>query len=164
MKRLCIMVAGLLMAAGSASASPEYKTGFIGWGPRGGITFNPDQIHVGAHIDFGNFAKHVRLQPNVELGFGDDVTVATANIEIAYRLTPDWTALTPFFGAGPSFAYYRIDSKGNDDSESETGLNLIAGIDKGFSGGNRLFLETTFGLGDLPDFKLTVGWTFFPGD
>lgn len=164
MKSLCSVVAGLLLISGVASASPETKTGFIGWGPRAGMTFNPDQFHFGAHIDFGNFAQHVRVQPNVEMGFGDDLIVATANLEIAYRLGRYWSAWTPFVGGGPSFAYYREDSKGNDDSQSDSGFNLIVGIDRGFSNGNRLFLETTFGLGDVPDFKLTVGWTFFPAD
>ena len=165
MNRMYIAVAGaLLLASGVATANPDTKTGYIGWGPRGGLTFNPDQVHVGAHLDLGNFAGHVRLQPNLEIGFGDDLTAATANLEVAYRIGNRWTEWTPFLGAGPSFAYYRMDSDGDDDSESGTGFNLIAGLDKGFSNGDRFFLESTFGLGDVPDLKLSVGWTFFPGD
>jgi hypothetical protein len=124
------------------------------------LTFDPDQIHVGAHMDFGNFFQHVRFQPNLDLGFGDDVTVVTANFEAAYRFGRRWSAWTPYVGGGPALAYYRIDTPGDDDSESDGGLNLIGGIERGLERGNRLSLQATFGLGDVPEFKLTLGWTF----
>ena len=160
MKCLRIFVIVVLMSAIVATVSAQPKTGFLGWGPRGGITFDPDQIHFGAHLDFGNFFKRVRFQPNSDIGFGDDVTVATVNLELAYRLGTRWSAWTPYLGAGPAFAYYRIDAPGDDDSESDGGLNLIAGIERGLSRGNRLSLQSTFGIGDLPELKLTLGWTF----
>ena len=44
-----------------------------GWGIRAGLGVDPDQLIVGAHWDLGEIVEHLRLQPNVELGFGDDV-------------------------------------------------------------------------------------------
>lgn len=160
-KFLALFALTILVMPLDAVADPGTKVGFRGWGPRVGMTFNPDQIHFGAHLDFGNFAQHVRLQPNIEVGFGDDITVASVNLEIAYRFHDRWNSWTPFVGAGPAFVYYRVDSDGADDSESDVGLNILAGIDRGLSNGSRFFLESTLGIGDIPDFKLTAGWTFF---
>ena len=51
----------------SQRSYPGSDIGFRGWGPRLGVSINPDQFHFGAHLDFGNFARHVRFQPNIEL-------------------------------------------------------------------------------------------------
>ena len=67
-----------------ALARPDSDAGFRGWGPRVGLSLNPDQIHFGAHLDCGHFARHIRLQPNLELGFGDDVKLFTANIAVGW--------------------------------------------------------------------------------
>jgi len=47
-----------------------------------------------------------------------------------------------------------------DGSNTEVGLNLLGGIDRGLSDGSRFFIETKLGLVDAPDVKFTVGWTF----
>ena len=83
-----------------ALAGPDTDVGFRGWGPRVGLSLNPDQVHFGAHLDFGNFAQHVRFQPNVELGFGDDVKLFTINAEAAYRFSSTWDVWTPYLGGG----------------------------------------------------------------
>ncbi len=41
------------------------------------------------------------------------------------------------------------------------GLNVLGGIEKGLSDGDRFFTEAKLGFADAPDFKLTVGWTFY---
>ena len=38
---------------------------------------------------------------------------------------------------------------------------MLGGVEKGLSGGNRLFLEAKMGMVDAPDLKLTLGWTFY---
>ena len=58
--------------------------GYRGFGPRVGVSSDPDQVVGGIHFDFGEFAKNVRLQPSVEVGFGDDTTTFQANFMVAY--------------------------------------------------------------------------------
>jgi len=63
--RMTLLAAALGVALGPAMALADSDTdvGFRGWGPRVGVSINPDQVHFGAHLDFGQFAKHVRFQP-----------------------------------------------------------------------------------------------------
>jgi len=162
MKRATLLVALILILIpmiGRAS-TPLTKVGYRGWGPRFGITANPDQIHFGAHIDFGNFAQHVRFQPNIEVGVGDGLALFALNFEAAYRFAAKWDVWTPYAGGGLGINYASFNGSHGDNS-TDLGVNVIGGIEKGLASGSRLFTEIKLGLGDSPDFKWTVGWTFY---
>lgn len=162
---LIIPLLALALGASSAGAAadPANDVGFRGWGPRVGLTVNPDQVHFGAHLDFGNFARHVRFQPNVEVGFGDDLTLVCANFEAAYRFRQSWDVWSPYLGGGLGANFASWDSDGHGDSSStDLGVNVLGGIERGLSNGNRFFMEVKLGLVDeSPDAKVTVGWTFY---
>ena len=69
------ILTGLLLVI---SASPSMAVlGYQTWGLRGGIGVDPDQGVLGVHWNMGNFTQRTRLQPNFELGFGDNATVAS---------------------------------------------------------------------------------------
>jgi opacity protein-like surface antigen len=161
-----VTLLALGLTAGSAcAADPATHVGYRGWGPRVGLTLDPDQIHVGAHMDFGNFARHVRFQPNVEVGFGDNLTLVTANFEAAYRFRQDWDVWSPYLGGGLGLNYVKFDNNHGgfgDDSSTDLGVNVLGGIERGLASGNRFFMEVKLGLVDeSPDVKMTVGWTFY---
>ncbi len=142
------------------------EVGYRGWGPRVGLTLDPDQVHFGAHLDFGNFAQHVRFQPNIELGFGDHIKLVTVNFEAAYRFRENWDVWSPYLGGGLGVNFWSFDNgRGNgrgSASSTELGVNLLGGIEKGLSSGNRFFTEAKLGLvNESPDLKLTAGWTFY---
>lgn len=149
------------LAPAAALAGPDTDIGFRGWGPRIGLSLNPDQLHFGAHLDFGNFAQHVRFQPNVEMGFGDNVDLFTVNAEAAYRFSSHWDVWTPYLGGGLGANIKRIDSAGHSNSHTDLGVNVLGGIEKGLSNGDRFFIDGKFTLNDVPDVKVTVGWTFY---
>lgn len=161
---VAIMLMAVTLAPSAARAAresaPGSDIGFRGWGPRLGLSINPDQFHFGAHLDFGNFARHVRFQPNIEVGLGNDVKLVTVNAEAAYRFRSRWDVWTPYVGGGLGANSKSFD-KGNTDSETDVGVNALAGIERGFSRGDRFFLEAKFGLNDVPDAKVTAGWTFY---
>jgi hypothetical protein len=156
--RSTAIVAGILAVAAGTAAAEE--VGYRGWGPRVGLTVNPDQVHFGAHLDYGNLARHVRLQPNVEVGIGDDLTIVALNFEGAYRFNSRWDVWTPYLGGGPAIQFVGNDNGLGDGTNTEAGLNLLGGIDRGLSNGSRFFMETKLGLIDAPELKFTVGWTF----
>jgi len=162
---LAAMTLALAPAAARAegASSTEDDVGFRGWGPRLGVTFDPDQFHVGAHMDFGNFARHIRIQPNIEAGFGDDVTLVTANLDAAYRFSDRWDGWTPYLGGGLGLVFADAGDDGlSDDTETDVGASILGGVDRGLSGGDRFFVEGKLGLTDaMPDGMLTVGWTFY---
>jgi hypothetical protein len=132
---------------------------FHGIGPRLGLTINPDQFHVGGHIDLGDLTNNLMMQPNLEIGFGDNVTTVAPSFEVDYRFRSDWGAWTPYLGGGAGPVFY---SAKNGGSSSKLGVYLQFGIGKGSSGSEsgHFFVEGKLGLADAPDFKATVGWTF----
>ena len=171
-----IIAAGLLvlLAAPMAAAQTardmnmEQDVGYRGWGPRAGFSFSPDQFLFGAHVDFGHIARRVRLQPNVEVGVGDDATLVAINLDAAYRFSTRWESWRPYLGAGPSFQLISVDvaegvpdEVAEDDTETEFGFMVLGGLEKGMDNGNRIFVEAKLGLFDTPDAKFLVGYTFF---
>ena len=162
---LVLLLIVVLVPATQALAQndPLTDVGFRGWGPRVGITMDPDQFHFGAHVDFGNFAEHVRFQPNVEVGIGDDLLLVALNAEAAYRFASRWDVWTPYLGGGFGLIFVSLDNapEGVDNSDTEFGVSVLGGIEKGLANGHRFFLEGKIGLADAPDFKATAGWTFF---
>ena len=161
--RILLFVAVLGMVPGLAfgqSYSGE-DVGFRGWGPRIGLSLNPDQIHFGTHLDFGHFADHVRFQPNLELGFGEDVKLFTSNAEVSYRFSNRWDVWSPYLGGGVGANIKSFDRGGSNSSQTDLGVNLLGGVEKGLSNGDRFFLEGKVSLNDVPDAKITMGWTFY---
>ena len=139
---------------------PGSKVGFRGWGPRVGLTINPDQVHFGAHLDFGNFGHHVRFQPNVEIGIGDGLTLFAINAEAAYRFASRWDVWTPYLGGGIGVNIVSVND-GPRGSSTDFGASILGGIEKGLANGSRFFIEAKLGFVDAPDLKATVGWTFY---
>ncbi|HDS02006.1 MAG TPA: hypothetical protein ENO22_13165 [candidate division Zixibacteria bacterium] len=162
---IAIMAVVMMYSIAVAQEASTASFGFRGWGPRIGVTIDPDQFHFGGHADFGHFAKHIRLQPNLEIGFGDNLMLLAINFEGSYRFATNWDVWTPYIGAGPGINFYNFDDEGlpdgADDSETEFGFNILGGIEKGISNGDRFFLELKLGFADSPDIKITAGWTFF---
>jgi hypothetical protein len=152
----------LAVAASSAIAGPGDRVGFRGWGPRVGLSLGPDQVVFGAHMDFGYFAEHFRLQPNLEIGVGDGRTFTAMNVETAYRFNDRWGDWSPYAGGGLG-----LDMVGGDEghrfegSNTDLGASALGGIEKGLNNGDRFFVETKIGLADAPDIKFMVGWTFY---
>jgi hypothetical protein len=78
MRKLILLLTALIVVAFPAMAWAEFQ----GWGPRVGLTVNPDQVHFGAHADLGLIASHLRFQPSMELGFIDAPD---------FKVTAGWT-------------------------------------------------------------------------
>lgn len=150
------------LAAAPASGDPYSDVGFRGWGPRIGLSSGPDQVHFGAHLDYGHFSRHVRFQPNLELGLSDNLSLLALNAEAAYRFSTEWEVWTPYLGGGVGVNIKNWDNgHNNNDSQTDLGVNLLGGIDKGLDNGDRFFVEAKVSLNDVPDLKVTVGWTFY---
>lgn len=160
MRQSLATITALLILSAPAWAAPSDQVGYRGWGPRVGFSSSPDQVHLGAHMDFGYFAEHFRLQPNMEVGFGSGRTLTTFNVETAYRFTTAWGDWSPYAGGGIGVERVSMDDPPGG-SRSDLGVSALGGIEKGLSGGDRFFLEAKLGLTQAPDVKLTAGWTFY---
>jgi hypothetical protein len=122
-------------------------------GIRGGISVDPDQIYFGGHIETSPLIDRLYFRPNVEVGFGDDVTLIGANMEFVYKFSNrrPWNI---YAGGGPALNVSMVD--GVDGSNTDAGLNLLVGVEQA----KGLFFEFKIGAVDSPDFKFGVGWTF----
>ena len=152
----------LLVAAGVLAAAPV-SAQMVSIGPRLGASIDPDQFVIGGQMHFGPVADNLFVSPNVEIGFGDDITTIQLNADLHYVFTPN-NQLHPYVGGGIGFAFYEFDSDGQgngDDSETEVGANLVGGLRFMSSGRtSHFFTELRLGLGDVPDLKLIGGWNF----
>ena len=149
------------LVSGVALMLPAFASAeFQGWGPRAGLTVNPDQFHFGAHADLGSIGNHVRLQPSLELGLGEEMTLVSLNGDLAYRFASRWDVWTPYLGGGASVFFAGEDNGLMDGADTGVGLAVLGGIERGMSSGSRFFVEGKVGFVDAPDFKVTAGWTF----
>jgi len=108
----------------------------------------------------------LRWQPSVELGFGDDKFSLYGNFMVAYYF-PVKAAVTPYAGAQVTVWLFDEDNPNNnkhdgfdDGFNAEIGLYAVGGIETKLKGGNRFLAELQVGIGDVPDVRVLVGWTF----
>ena len=147
-RRLMVAVAmalGLVTLSAASAAAQDV-------GVRTGVSVNPDQFYLGGHFDTGPLVERLHFRPNVEFGFGDDVTTSAINLEFVYKWPLRRSPWTLYAGAGPAINIYNFD--GHTDSEG--GFNFLGGFehDKGF------FFEFKGGAWDSPELKVGVGYTF----
>jgi hypothetical protein len=122
-----------------------------GPGVRAGASVDPDQFYVGGHYETQALVERLHFKPNLEVGFGNDVTAVGVNLEFVYKIPIDgpWNL---YAGGGPALNIYSFD----DDSETNGGLNLLFGAETT----NGLFFEVKLGAIDSPDLKFGVGFTW----
>ena len=146
MKKLLILIFALSLTAGSAVAGDL--------GVRAGLTSGPDQFHIGAHADLGSITPSLRLVPNVEIGFGDDLTFISFNGDLIHDFPGTG------FGVGGELAmqFYEYDQIG---SNTELGLSVLGNLRLNLINGKTVLFEVKLGVLDAPDMKFTVGYSLF---
>ena len=119
---------------------------------RAGISVDPDQFYLGGHLETSPLFDLVRFRPNVEVGFGEGVTLLAANMEFVYKSLTNRNGWGLYAGGGPALNVYMGDS----NTDTEAGVNFLVGIYQA----RGLFFEFKGGAMDSPYFKFGVGWTF----
>jgi hypothetical protein len=133
-----------------------------GVGPRFGFSVDPEQLVVGGQLIIGEIAPDLTFDPNLELGFGDNVTIIAVNMDIHYHFTIEGSSWRPYVGGGVGINFIEFDSGPgvSDNSNTEVGGNFIIGAGVPTASNNRFFTELKFGLGDIPTLKALAGWNF----
>jgi hypothetical protein len=140
MRRLALL--GILFATLAATASPA----FAGVGLHAGMCVDPDDFLIGVHFKSKPMAENLTLVPSIEAGFGD-ATMVAGNLDLHYDLQTGKTR--PYLGGGITLNWFDLE----DGSETDFGGSILGGL----SLSEKYFLETKFGLGDVPDWKIYVG-------
>lgn len=125
-----------------------------------GVSLNPDQFHGGLHFRFGSNPTPM-FRPAVELGLGNGVRIFSLSGDVLHHFRGErWT---PYVGAGPGLNIIDVtDGVGQSDGiQAKLVAHAITGL--GWTprrGQRRYFVEGRFGIGDTPDFRLSVGMSF----
>ena len=127
------------------------------FGPRIGISTDPDQLVVGGQLVFPDFAPRLSAVPSVELGFLDHETTVAINGDFMYHFVVKSSQWKPYAGAGAALV---ITQPENGDSSTDAGMNLIIGADVPTRTGNKFFGEFRIGIGDISSLKIIAGWNF----
>ena len=149
----------LCTVAVTAHAASSVVTAF---GPRVGVSIDPDQLVVGGQLSLQEFAPDWSFDPNLELGFGDNQTVIAFNLDAFYHLRMSGSDWRPYLGGGLSVNFISWDAPfgERDHSDTEIGLNLVAGFAIPAGSGDHWFTELRFGVGDIPTLKIMGGFNF----
>ena len=130
-----------------------------GVGGRVGASVDPDQFYAGAHVETQELVENLRFRPNVEVGFGSDLTLVGLNFEFTYRLPPGTPRLQGalstwhlYVGGGPALNILRFPN----DTDVEGGFHGLFGLEHR----DGLFVEAKIGALKSPRFKISVGYTF----
>lgn len=143
------------------SGSGSSGIGWQGWGLRAGLTEDVDQVVGGAHFNLGELANHLRFQPDVQLGAGDDVTTLYGTAPVYYRF-PTASRMTPYAGGGLALGWVDVDNNvsGQNDTSFEMGAKATGGLEWPRKSGQAFFIELSLGFGDVHDATLLAAWTF----
>jgi len=168
MKRmtLCLMMLAFVFAAPAVSQQKDDEDferpkdfGARGWGIRLGVGDDPDQIIGGVQLDYGEF-KGVHLEPNIELGIGDDHVTLSGLYAVHYRFR-HIEQFRPYAGLGLGLAVVYFDHPIlGDDTDLDIGFRLMGGTNWALKTGREAFLEVSFGLGFVNDIQIMGGWSF----
>jgi len=165
MRRTCLLlvlsalVLGLAVPA-AAQDSPSPSKNTSEWGIRVGLATDPDQIVGGVHFLETWIAENLYLEPNAEIGIGDDHVVLAATAPFHYRFQVD-AKVQPYAGGGVTVGLDRIDRPGDgDDTNFEIAARATGGITWRLRDGTEMFAELNLIFGDLHDAQVMVGWRF----
>ncbi|MCU0242304.1 MAG: hypothetical protein MUF51_07760 [Vicinamibacteria bacterium] len=146
------IVALFMLALSVVSAEAGSQRGF---GLRGGMSIDPDQVYFGMHTDAGPVADRLWFRPNVEVGVGDHLTLISMNGEFAYWLPRSRSQWQAYVGGGPAINLYSWRGDAHD-SEMQAGLNFMLGC----AHRDGLFVEFKVGAFDSPELRFGIGYTF----
>ena len=160
LKRLVVSCAlGALLPLAAHAQGPMESS----FGLRAGFSTDPDQLVLGGQMSIGEVAPNLTFDPNIEIGFGDNVTVLAFNLDMHYHFALYNSSWRPYLGAGAGINHFQVDAPPfvSDDSFTKVAGSFILGAGVPTRSGNRFFTEMKVGLGDwASDFKVLVGWNF----
>ena len=144
MKRVLLVTVALAMLA-----TPVLADGF---GIRGGLSIDPDQVYFGGHYNV-DAAPNLRVVPNIELGLGNDLTLWCLNGDVLYDFGDSPWSVGGELGI-------LIAKYSGFDSNTNLGLSAVGNYRLGLNNGDSLMLEVKIVLSKSPDWKFGVGYNF----
>jgi len=150
---------GIATALGLGIFAPSSHADVL-WGPRVGVGLDPEQLIFGAHFRPGQLTEDLYIQPNFELGVGDDHVIISFALPLHYHFETSGST-EPYAGGGFSFGVDADDDdNGDDDSDFEVSVDIVGGLEWQLDNGNGFLVEMKLGIGELHTMELMTGWLF----
>lgn len=125
-------------------------------GLRIGSYTDADELFIGGEY-IAPLATRTYINPNIEYVFVDNATFMTFNLDVHYDFYQTGRA-TAWAGAGLGIQYW--DFEGDDNSSTETGLNILAGIGLLTKADVMPYVQLKIILGEYDDVVLGIGIRF----
>ena len=144
-KRLVVLCAFGVLLPLTAIAQGAVVTDY---GLRAGISTSPDQLVLGGQMSIGEIAPKITFDPNIELGFGDNVTLICFNLAMHYHFDIENSSWRPYVGGGAGINFVSVDLPPGfaDNSSTHVGGELIVGATVPTHSGNHFFSELKLDL------------------
>ncbi|HYH47352.1 MAG TPA: hypothetical protein VEG34_16855 [Thermoanaerobaculia bacterium] len=151
---LAVLVLSLLLTPAQAAADTDF-------GVRGGLYTDSSSGFVGVELLTG-ITDRWFFNPNAEYVFVDDGDLATINLDAHYDL-PLRAAADVWLGGGLAVVFSDLDRPGrrDDDSETDIGVNLLAGIGFLRREAVRPYVQGKILIADETEAVIAVGVRFF---
>lgn len=163
------------LAQNTTTRTEDIGLGFKGMGARIGLV-DPEgassTVDLGLHIDAGEFARNIRLQPIVEYwSVGQDVGPYNADLKdfsLGADINVDFplqdSRITPYAGGGLGLHFLKSTTNVpnvQDQSDTKLGLNLQGGVRTDAMPNLALFGELRYNfVSDANQLKILGGFTY----
>jgi hypothetical protein len=149
---MLVCTALLLTPALTAAQPPTTQSNTSAIGFQGGASIDPEQGFVGVFWESPRIGGRFSLRPGIDGGFGNDLRLATINIDFIARFPIGNSGWNFVQGGGPTIVITKVPDL--DISETSAGGSYIIGFshDGGFLG------EFRIGGGNVPSLKMSVGY------
>lgn len=149
---LCSVFLAQFATFARADESSERAFGFrVGYGT------DPDQFVVGLQFDTGKITRFLHFVPSFDAGFGDHCTTLSLNGDLKLFVPLPKSSVVFYALAGPAMTMW-LPEEGDRDTDVGVNAGLGARMELGDSGWYNL--ETRFGFGDVPEWRILFGVLF----
>lgn len=151
-----LLAMALSVVMSSPAAAQPRPPGTPGAGPAigflGGGSIDPEQAFAGVFWESPQLGGRFSLRPGIDGGFGNDLRLATVNVDFLARFELGGSGWSLVQGGGPTIVITRIPDL--DRSDTSAGGSYILGFahDSGF------FTEFRIGGGNVPSLKYGAGY------
>jgi hypothetical protein len=145
------------MLASSAAFGHADEPSERAFGFRLGYGTSPDQFVAGLQFDTGKITRWLHFVPSIDAGFGDNVTTLALNGDLKFFVPLPKSSVVFYALAGPALAIWWPDE---GDRDTDIGVNLGFGARMELGEIGWYNLETRFGIGDVPEWRILIGILF----
>lgn len=144
---LLLFLPAVAMAQPPIRQSSQSSVGF-----QGGVSIDPEQVFAGVFWESPQIGGRFSLRPGIDGGFGNDLRLATINIDFIARFPIGNSGWNFVQGGGPTIVITRIPDF--DVTDTSAGGSYIIG----FSHDGGFFGEFRIGGGNVPSLKMGAGY------